>query len=74
MFLTDEELLQLTHRKTFKAQREFLQSVGIRFVVRPDGSNCVSKAHVEIVMGGAMVQNRSDQKRIEPNFAALKSA
>lgn len=51
MFLTPEELQQLTGRKRRNAQVLVLRFMGIEHRVRPDGSVVVLRAHVEQVLG-----------------------
>ena len=47
MFLTKEELQELTGRTRRDAQVAALRSMGIEHRIRPDGSPAVLRAHVE---------------------------
>lgn len=69
MFLTDEELRELTHRQKHKAQARVLRAMGIEYKVRADGSIAVLRSHVEKEMGGAV--DAKIEKVIEPNWSAI---
>lgn len=51
MLLSYTELVELTERKRPKSQAKQLKAMHILYVVRPDGSLAVSKAHVEDRLG-----------------------
>lgn len=51
MYLSTEELIELTHRKRPSAQRRALKSMGIDNLVRPDGTLVVLRSSVEIAVG-----------------------
>lgn len=51
MFLTVEELRELTGRVHLKAQVKALRAMGIEHRQRPDGSIVVLRAHFEQVLG-----------------------
>lgn len=51
MFLTPEEIAELTDRVQRRAQRSVLNFMGIEHKVRPDGSLVVARAHVEKTLG-----------------------
>ena len=51
MFLTDQELIELTHRSRCDAQQRALRHMGIDFKTRPDGSVAVLRAVVEKAFG-----------------------
>lgn len=70
MFLTPEELQQLTNRRRRDAQLLALRSMGIQHRRRPDGSVAVLKAHVEQVFGAQPAPDRH-LKTAEPNWAAM---
>lgn len=69
--LTPQELWELTHRKTSPAQKKALNSMGIDYRVRPDGTVAVLKSHLEKAMGG--VQSSSQPARKEPNWGAMRA-
>lgn len=70
MFLTPEELVELTHAKRSNAQVRALCMMGIEHKQRPDGSVVVLRAHVERLFGGTTTSEKPHQK-IELNLAAL---
>jgi hypothetical protein len=71
MFLTTEELKELTQRSRYGAQAVVLNALGITYKVRPDGTLAVLRAHVEQQFG--VVGNQSTkEKEYEPNWAAIK--
>lgn len=47
MFLTQQELEELTHRKYGAWQARVLESMGIRYRKRPDGTVAVLRSDVE---------------------------
>lgn len=51
MFMTYTELVELTDKRRATSQAKVLESMGILYRARSDGSLAVSKAHVEQVMG-----------------------
>lgn len=73
MFLTPEELIELTNRQQRAAQHTVLNALGITHKVRPDGSIAVLRAHVEKEFGGAPTGNKV-KKQQEPNWDALTHA
>lgn len=69
MFLTAEEIAELTGRKLHKSQRTVLNHLGIEHKVRPDGSLVVLRSHVEKSLGGDV--GSAKLKSPEPNWAAI---
>ena len=69
MFLTDDELRDLTGKARPSAQVRVLRAMGIEHRVRPDGSLAVSRSHVEGLLGGAAGVNVGTHK--QPNWSAL---
>lgn len=70
LFLSAEELVELTGRKRGKEQREALDSMGIRWKLNAAGDTLVGRRHVEEVFCGAGSSTPgSDRKR--PDFSAL---
>lgn len=67
--LTHQELWELTHKKTFSAQKRALNSMGIDYKIRPDGTPAVLRSHLEKTMGGVIEKKR---ERTEPNWGALR--
>lgn len=49
-WLTDNELIDATHRRQFTAQARALQRMGVPFVRRPDGSLLVSREALDAVL------------------------
>ena len=68
MFLTPEQLIQLTGRRTRPAQRRALNQMGIIHEVRPDGFPVVMQAHIEQKMGGAPARASTH----EPDWSSLR--
>lgn len=70
MFLTDDELHELTGRQRRDAQVKVLRFMGIDHKVRPDGSVVVLKAHVDKALGGT-ADKIPKVKRVEPNWSGV---
>lgn len=71
MFLNETEIKALTNRTRSKAQQRQLNTMGIQYRVRADGSLVVLSAHVDKLLGG----NVESSKRVrEPKWEALKYA
>lgn len=69
MFLTAEELKEMTKRTQYRAQVQVLRALGIEHKIRPDGSVLVLRAHVEKQMGGDITS--SPTRKREPNWSAI---
>lgn len=69
LFLTTDELRDLTGRTRRDAQASALRYMGIEHKIRPDGSVAVLRAHVEKLMGGENTASAPKDK--EPNWAML---
>lgn len=69
MFLTPEEIIELTGRKTHPSQRNVLNHLGIDHKTRPDGSLVVLRSHVEKSLGGE--SSSAKLKSPEPNWSAI---
>lgn len=69
MFLSAEEIAELTGRKSLIKQRDALIAMGIRFAIRPDRTCVVSRAHVESILGASEVASK--KRKVEPNWDAI---
>ena len=72
MFLTAEEIAELTARTQRRAQRRVLNFMGIEHKVRPDGSLVVARAHVEKQLGASLPAAK--MKDVEPDWGAINAA
>lgn len=54
MFLTPEQLQDLTGRKHRRCQARVLAAMGVPYLVRPDGSLAVLRATVEALAGATL--------------------
>jgi hypothetical protein len=70
MFLSNDEVVALTHRRQWSAQVKMLRAMGIEHRVRGDGTVVVLTRHVEQVLGGK--QAPVEKPRTEPNWRALE--
>jgi hypothetical protein len=70
LFLTKEELINLTAYKTPSAQCRWLRREGFTFRIAADGKPRVLRQAVLLAMGGAAEQ--VSEERQEPNWAAFK--
>lgn len=70
MFLTEEELLELTGRQRRDAQVKMLRHMGIDHRVRADGTVVVLKTHIDKVFGG-IAEQTVKVKRVEPNWSGV---
>lgn len=70
MFLTKEEITELTGRVRSDAQAKALNVMGIHHKRRPNGEIAVLKAHVESEFGIIAVKAQQ-VRRIEPNWDAV---
>lgn len=52
IFLTQDEIRDMTGRVRYKSQALVLSAMGIEHKVRPDGSLLVLRSHVEQSLGG----------------------
>ncbi|WP_240804925.1 DUF4224 domain-containing protein [Cupriavidus oxalaticus] len=62
MFLTAEEVRQLTNRVQRRAQAVVLNSLGVEHKIRPDGSIIVLRAHVEHLLGAGTPAYRQERE------------
>lgn len=70
MFLTDEEVAELTGRVRRTAQQRALRAMGIEHRTRPYGSIAVLRSHLETLLGGATTATPT-MKGQEPNWEAF---
>jgi hypothetical protein len=68
LFLTDEEIQDLTERKRRSAQIRWLQRNGIKHTLSADGHPRVLRSHLERILGGS-----SRPAATQPNADALKN-
>jgi len=72
MFLTDDELTDLTGMKRRDGRVRALREMGVEHRIRPDGRVIVLRAHVESLLGGAPGPIVSGPDP-EPDWSALAS-
>ena len=66
MFLTREELCELTGRKRRHAQTIQLRAMGIEHKTRADGSVAVLRAHIERVFGAiGAIERRAQNAELD---------
>jgi hypothetical protein len=66
MFLTDEELTELTGKRYNAVRVRVLRGMGIEHKIRPDGSIVVLRAHAERILGERAPKSKI--KAWEPAF------
>ena len=71
MFLTDDEIVQLTKRTRRASQRMVLASMGIEHRPRPDGSLVVLRSHVEKLLDSALANAKMRSVRNEPDWSKV---
>ncbi|MDX2027188.1 MAG: DUF4224 domain-containing protein [Alphaproteobacteria bacterium] len=71
MFLSSEELIELTGKQQRSAQMRALRYMGIEHKTRADGTLVVLKSHIEKLLDGVSPDVRV--KRVEPNWEALNA-
>jgi len=72
MFLTPEELEQLTGKRRRDAQIRALRYMGVEHKVRPDGSVAVLRAHVEKLLDGDLASAIRGSE-VEPDWDSLNA-
>lgn len=70
IFLTQDEIREMTGRVRYKSQAHVLSALGIEHMVRPDGSMLVLRAHVEQSLGGT-TKTQTRQRVYEIDRSAL---
>lgn len=68
MFLSKQEIHELTNRIHYSAQTRVLRSMGIEHRARPDGSLAVLRTHVENTLSGVRFSIPQKRKKTEPNW------
>lgn len=71
IFLTRDEVSQLTNRHQHDAQARALRFMGIEHRIRPDKSVAVMRAHVEKMFCCEQSAAPTKVKEIEPNWSAM---
>lgn len=71
MFLTDEELRELTNKRQRNCQMSVLRSMGIMHKQRPDGTIAVLRSHVEKELGGSSLPAVT---KTSPNWDAFNAS
>jgi hypothetical protein len=66
MFLSREELADLTGKTRRDAQLRVLRSMGLAFRLRPDGSPIVLRAYVEAMLGGSAAKITPQEPQLQP--------
>ncbi len=67
MFLTSNEIQSLTRKSRFRAQARELARMGVRFIVRHDGSPVVTK----LALDNAISDDSRRKPDAEPDFSKL---
>lgn len=73
MFMSHEEIIELTGKRKKAQQFRALQAMGIEFKVRPDGHLVVLKSYVERILSGESPYNTRQKKKSEPNWSAINA-
>lgn len=71
MFLTDEQIVELTKRTRRASQRKVLTAMGIEHRPRPDGSLVVLRSHVEKLLDSALANAKITVKNNEPDWSKV---
>ena len=69
IYLTKEELVEITGRAQPVSQYKWLRQNGFTVLIRADGQLLVSRAHFEIKMDGFLPDSKP--MNYEPDFGAL---
>ena len=72
IFLTEEEIRTLTHRKRRDSQAQALRGMGISHKMRPDGSLAVLRSHIEKVLDGTTEKSRF--KEWQPDWSSIRAS
>jgi hypothetical protein len=72
MFLTDEEIFNLTGYKQTASQIKWLRQNGFKFLIGGDGKPRIMTSYLESIIGSYNIS--TPKKRVEPNFKNLEKA
>lgn len=72
LFLSSDEVRELTSRVQNSAQARVLNAMGIEHRRRPDGSVAILRSHIEQLFG--VTQPTQQRHQSEPNWGALNAA
>jgi hypothetical protein len=72
MFLTKDEIAEMTGRVQRRAQARDLNALGVTHKIRADGSLLVLRLHVEQLLG-ARIKAKSERPDFTPNWDAANS-
>ncbi|CAD6548811.1 hypothetical protein LMG28727_04895 [Paraburkholderia kirstenboschensis] len=70
MFLTDDDLTELTSKRRNSLRIHALNSMGVQHKIRPDGSIVVLRAHVERLFGEK--PSKPEEPTWEPDWSKRK--
>lgn len=71
MFLSAPQLYTLTRKKHCNAQALVLNTLGINYIKRPDGSLIVSELHVQQLLGAEA--NGVNLKKVDPDWSVINA-
>lgn len=69
MFLTSDDIEELTGYKNHAKQISWLARNGIKFLISGDGKPKVLQSQIELLIGGTSAPSR---RKTEPNFERLE--
>jgi len=70
MFLTDDELTELTGKRYNSVRVRVLRGMGVEHKIRPDGSIAVLRAHVERLFGEK--PSKPEEPKWEPDWSKAR--
>lgn len=73
MFLSPQEIIDLTGRQRRGAQLRALRGMGITHMIRPDGTVVVLRAHIESALGNGNDAQIKTSQEAQPNWGAIVS-
>jgi len=72
LFLTPNEIQEITNKVYKSAQVRALRAIGIEHRVRADGTPLVLRAHIENLLGKNVKTTESSTRHSQPNWEALQ--
>lgn len=69
IYLTSDEVREITGRVKASAQIRFLRSQGFTVIPRADGTPLISRTHFEVMMGGSHYSSKP--QNFEPDFSSF---